>query len=103
MHQRRHESCLQYARNHDLYPIVKEERTYGTGAFLLYWMTCCAGLSTFAIGSSYVAVGLTAGEACGAVLIGACISSMNALLCGRVGAEKHLGYVSEVQSVAQPR
>jgi nucleobase:cation symporter-1, NCS1 family len=80
--------------NHDLYPIVPAERTYGRGAYLLYWVTCAAGLSTFAIGSSYVAVGLTAGQACGAVLIGASVSSMNALLCGRAGAEKHLGYVS---------
>lgn len=79
--------------NHDLYPIVPKERTYGKGAFLLYWLTCCAGLSTFAIGSSYIAVGLTAGEACGAVLIGGCIASTNAILCGRPGAEKHMGYV----------
>lgn len=80
--------------NHDLYPIVPAERTYGRGAFLLYWVTCGAGLSTFAIGSSYIAVGLTPGEACGAILIGACISSVVALLCGRAGADKHLGYVS---------
>ncbi|KAH8657101.1 permease for cytosine/purines, uracil, thiamine, allantoin-domain-containing protein [Tricladium varicosporioides] len=78
--------------NHDLYPIVEKERTYGKGAFILYWTTCGAGLSTFAIGSSYIAVGLTAGEACGAVLIGTVISSCNALLLGRVGGEKHLGY-----------
>lgn len=80
--------------NHDLYPIVPKERTYGRGAYILYWMTCGGGLSTFAIGSSYIAVGLTAGEACGAILIGASIASMNALLCGRAGAEKNLGYVS---------
>ena len=79
--------------NHDLYPIVPKERTYGRGTYLLYWVTCCLGLSTFAIGSSYIAVGLTAGEACGAVLIGGCLASMNALLCGRAGAEKHVGYV----------
>ncbi|EPE24965.1 hypothetical protein GLAREA_11546 [Glarea lozoyensis ATCC 20868] len=78
--------------NHDLYPIVPKERTYGRGAFLLYWLTCGGGLSTFAIGSSYIAVGLSAGQAIGAVLIGACLSSMNALLCGRAGAEKNLGY-----------
>ncbi|KAE9990893.1 hypothetical protein EG327_000774 [Venturia inaequalis] len=78
--------------NHDLYPIVSSERTYGRGAFLLYWVTCGAGLSTFAIGSSYIAVGLTPGEACGAVLIGSCLSSGVAVLCGRAGAEKHLGY-----------
>lgn len=79
--------------NHDLYPIVASERTYGTGAYILYWVTCGAGLSTFALGSSYVAVGLTAGEACGAILIGSTITSLIALLCGRPGAEKHLGYV----------
>ncbi|PVH71529.1 hypothetical protein DL98DRAFT_434988 [Cadophora sp. DSE1049] len=78
--------------NHDLYPIVSSERTYGTGAYVLYWVTCGAGLSTFAIGSSYIAVGLTAGEACGAILIGTVISSAIAFLCGRPGAEKNLGY-----------
>jgi NCS1 family nucleobase:cation symporter-1 len=81
-------------RNHDLYPIVEKERTYGRGAFILYWTTCGTGLSTFAIGSSYISVGLTAGEAVGAVLLGTIISSSNATLCGRVGGEKHLGYVS---------
>jgi nucleobase:cation symporter-1, NCS1 family len=79
--------------NHDLYPVIPSERTYGTGAYVLYWATCAAGLSTFAIGSTYIAVGLTAGEACGAVIIGSCIASSSAILCGRVGAEKHLGYV----------
>jgi nucleobase:cation symporter-1, NCS1 family len=83
--------------NHDLYPIVPKERTYGKGAYLLYWVTCCCGLSTFAIGSSYIAVGLTPGEACGAVLIGACIASSNALLCGRPGSTKHMGYVSHAR------
>jgi nucleobase:cation symporter-1, NCS1 family len=83
--------------NHDLYPIVPAERTYGSGAYFLYWLTCGAGLSTFALGSSYVAVGLTAGEACGAILIGCCVASTTAFLCGRPGAEKHLGYVSTDQ------
>lgn len=80
--------------NHDLYPIVARERTYGTSAYMIYWVTCGAGLSTFALGSSYVAVGLSAGEACGAILIGSVVASATALLCGRPGADKHLGYVS---------
>jgi NCS1 family nucleobase:cation symporter-1 len=82
--------------NHDLYPIVEEERTYGKGAYMLYWLTAGAGLSTFALGSSYTAVGLTAGQACGAILIGTIITSAVAVLCGKAGADKHLGYVSEV-------
>ena len=61
---------------------------------MLYWTTCGTGLSTFAIRSSYIAVGLTAGEAVGAVLLGTLISNSNAILCGRVRGEKHLGYVS---------
>lgn len=73
--------------------LTSGNRTYGLGAFLLYWLTCGGGLSTFAIGSSYIAVGLSAGEAIGAVLIGVCWSSMNAVLCGKPGDEKHLGYV----------
>lgn len=80
--------------NHDLYPIVPKERTYGVSAYFLYWLTCGAGLSTFALGSSYVSVGLTAGEACGAVLLGCTLTSLTAFLCGRPGAEKNLGYVS---------
>lgn len=79
--------------NHDIYPIIPDERTYGKGAYFLYWVTCGAGLSTFAIGSSYIAVGLTAGQTCGAVFVGSCIASLVAVLCGRAGSEKHLGYV----------
>jgi hypothetical protein len=73
---------------------VEKERTYGIGAYLLFWVTCGGGLSTFAIGSSYVTLGLTAGQACGAVLIGASLSSLNAILVGKAGAIHHLGFVS---------
>lgn len=79
--------------NHDLYPIPLKERTYGRFALFLYWTTAGVGLSTFSLGSSYIVYGLTAGEAVGAVLIGACIASMNSYLCGAVGAETNLGYV----------
>jgi cytosine/uracil/thiamine/allantoin permease len=80
--------------NHDLYPIAPKERTYGRLAFFLYWTTAGVGLSTFSLGSSYIVYGLTAGQAVGAVLIGASLASLNAYLCGTVGAEKNLGYVS---------
>jgi nucleobase:cation symporter-1, NCS1 family len=80
--------------NHDLYPIVEKERTYGIGAYLLFWVTCGGGLSTLAIGSSYATLGLTAGQTCGAVLTGASLSSLNAILVGKAGAVHHLGFVS---------
>jgi NCS1 family nucleobase:cation symporter-1 len=80
--------------NHDLYPIVEKERTWGVGAYIMFWVTCGGGLSTFAIGSSFMSLGLSAGETVGAVLLGACIASMNTVLLGRVGAVTHLGFVS---------
>ncbi|KAH8880225.1 hypothetical protein GQ53DRAFT_891637 [Thozetella sp. PMI_491] len=78
--------------NHDIYPIKKEDRTFGWSSYFLYWTTCCMGLSTFSIGSSYITVGLTAGETLGAVLIGALLTSVNGILCGKAGSEKYLGY-----------
>jgi cytosine/uracil/thiamine/allantoin permease len=80
--------------NYDLYPIVEKERTYRIGAYLLFWVTCGGGLSTFAIRSSYIVLGLTAGQTCGAVLIGATLSSLNTLALGKVGAVNHMGFVS---------
>jgi nucleobase:cation symporter-1, NCS1 family len=80
--------------NHDLYPIVEKERVWGVGAYIMFWVTCGGGLSTFAIGASYVSLGLTAGETVSAVLIGSCLSALNAVLMGRVGAIHHLGFVS---------
>jgi hypothetical protein len=72
---------------------VEKERTYETGAYLLFWVTCGGGLSTFAIGSSYVTFGLTTGQTCGAVLIGASLTSLSALLMGKMGAVNYLGFV----------
>ncbi|KAG9245578.1 hypothetical protein BJ878DRAFT_418890, partial [Calycina marina] len=79
--------------NHNLYPIFPAERTYGSGSFLLYWIICGAELSTFAIGSSYTPVGLSFGQAIGTVLIGLYLSSNVAVLSGRSGVEKNLGYI----------
>lgn len=89
--------------NHDLYPIVEKERTWGINSYILFWVTCGGGLSTFAIGSSYVVLGLTAGETCGAVLIGASISALNSILMGKVGAVHHMGFVSTTSIAAKTK
>ena len=79
--------------NHDLYPIPAKERTFGITAYYMYWVTCCLGLSTYSIGSAYIALGMTVPQTLGAVTVGACFASLNGFLCGKVGAEKSLGYV----------
>lgn len=54
--------------NKDVYPIPHDKRTYGVLAFYAYWGTCGISLSSWTIGSSLVGIGLTAGQACGAVV-----------------------------------
>lgn len=56
--------------NKDVYPIPHDKRTYGVLAFYAYWGTCGISLSSWTIGSSLIGIGLTAGQACGAVVWG---------------------------------
>jgi NCS1 family nucleobase:cation symporter-1 len=79
--------------NHDLYPIDPKERTYGWLGFFAIWVTNGVSISTITLGSSYIAVGLTAGQTIGAILIGTCVSSAIAFLAARPGMDYHVGYV----------
>jgi NCS1 family nucleobase:cation symporter-1 len=79
--------------NHDLYPIPKKERTFGYFSYFAYWITTGISVGTFTLGSSYIAVGLNAGETLGAILIGCVISCAVGILCGKPGMDYNLGYV----------
>lgn len=39
-----------------------------------------------------IGIGLTAGQACGAVLVGASLASLNGFMAGQCGRVHHLGY-----------
>lgn len=54
--------------NKDVYPIPHDKRTYTVLSFVAYWGTCGVCLSSWTIGSSLIGIGLSAGEACGAVV-----------------------------------
>ena len=49
-------------------------------------------MSSWTIGSSLIGIGLTAGQAMAAVVVGMTIASINAFLNGTPGAKHHLGY-----------
>lgn len=66
--------------NKDVYPIPHDKRTYGVLAFYAYWGTCGVSLSSWTIGSSLVGIGLTAGQACGAVVCRASGQQESALI-----------------------
>ncbi|RDW95060.1 hypothetical protein BP5796_00823 [Coleophoma crateriformis] len=53
--------------NKDVYPIAHDKRTYDVLAFYAYWGTCGICVTSFTIGSSLIGIGLTAGQAMGAV------------------------------------
>ncbi|KAH8678280.1 permease for cytosine/purines, uracil, thiamine, allantoin-domain-containing protein [Xylariales sp. PMI_506] len=78
--------------NHDLYPIDEKERNFGWLGFWSIWVMNGVSISTFTVGSSFIAYGLTAGETIGAVLIGACISGLISFLAARPGMDYHMGY-----------
>lgn len=56
--------------NKDVYPIPHDKRTYGVLAFYAYWGTCGISITSWTFGSSLIGIGLTAGQACGAVVSG---------------------------------
>jgi nucleobase:cation symporter-1, NCS1 family len=60
--------------NKDVYPIPHDKRTYGWLAFWAYWGTCGISISSWTIGSSLIGIGLTAGQACGVVVLYALVS-----------------------------
>ncbi|RDW57166.1 hypothetical protein BP6252_13814 [Coleophoma cylindrospora] len=78
--------------NHDLYPIPLKERTYGVMGFYSYYLVSGISISGYSIGSAYVAAGLSAQEAIGAVLVGCIFASLNACLGVQVGIDKSLGF-----------
>ncbi|KAK5118455.1 hypothetical protein LTR62_002969 [Meristemomyces frigidus] len=78
--------------NRDVYPVAHDKRVYGVYDYVSYWGTCGMCLSSWTIGSSLIGIGLTPGQAMGAVVVGMAISSVNAYLNGTPGAKHHLGY-----------
>jgi NCS1 family nucleobase:cation symporter-1 len=79
--------------NHDLYPIDQKEKEFGYMAYAVYWATSGMGLFTYTIGSSYIALGLNAGETIGACIIGSFISALIGLAGARPGQDYGIGYV----------
>lgn len=78
--------------NRDIYPVLPEHQTYTSKAFWAYWATAGICISSYTLGSSMIGVGLTAGQACGAVLVGAAFAGLLGFLAGQAGRVHHLGF-----------
>lgn len=79
--------------NHDIYPITPKEHTFGYLAYFAFWTNSGTAISTFTLGSAYIATGLNAGETIGACLIGSIIASAIGFFGARPGQDYSIGYV----------
>lgn len=79
--------------NHDLYPIVPSEQKFGYLAYFAFWTNSGTAITTFTLGSSYIAIGLNASQTIVACFLGALISSLIGVFGARPGQDYKIGYV----------
>ncbi|KAK5724998.1 hypothetical protein LTR17_013384 [Elasticomyces elasticus] len=77
------------ASNADFDPVPPSKRTWGTWAFVAYWMADAWAVSNWEVASSMIAVGLSWKMAIGACVLGNTIMGLVITVNGRVGAILH--------------
>ncbi|EIM84155.1 uncharacterized protein STEHIDRAFT_123633 [Stereum hirsutum FP-91666 SS1] len=78
--------------NRDLIPMPAERRTYKIWSFFIYWCISGMCISAYTTGSTLLAYGLTAGQAIGALVIGAVATGFLSVACGWMGERHHIGF-----------
>ncbi|KAL5114950.1 hypothetical protein ACEQ8H_007197 [Pleosporales sp. CAS-2024a] len=77
------------ASNADFDPIPPSKRTWGTGAYVAYWMADAWAVSNWEVASSMIATGLSWRMAIGACVLGNTIMGLVITMNGRIGAKLH--------------
>ncbi|KAK5746362.1 hypothetical protein LTR17_000742 [Elasticomyces elasticus] len=77
------------ASNADFDPVPPSKRTWGTWAFVAYWMADAWAVSNWEVASSMIAVGLSWKMAIGACVLGNTIMGLVITVNGRIGAILH--------------
>lgn len=80
--------------NHDVYPIPEKEHTFGYMAYVSFWANSGTSILTYTMGSSYIAIGLSAAETITACILGAIISAIIGAYGAGPGQIYSIGYVS---------
>jgi NCS1 family nucleobase:cation symporter-1 len=80
--------------NYDLYPVDEKDCTFGYWAYCSFWSQSGFCITTYTIGSGYIAVGLSQGETIGAIFLGSLISAFVGIFGARPGIDYRIGYVS---------
>ncbi|KID62143.1 uncharacterized protein G6M90_00g051600 [Metarhizium brunneum] len=78
--------------NHDLKPVEKERRQWGSWNFVGFWIADCFNINTWMISSSMIVGGLSWWQAWLCVWLGYFFSACFVVLIGRTGAVYHIGF-----------
>jgi NCS1 family nucleobase:cation symporter-1 len=78
--------------NHDLYPIPKKERNYGTLGYFSYFIISGVSISGFTTASSYVTAGLGSWDTIAAIIVGSLFAGAVSWAGGQPGVDKRLGF-----------
>lgn len=77
------------ASNADFDPIPPSKRTWGSGAYVAYWMADAWAVSNWEVASSMIAAGLNYKMAIGACVLGNTLMGLVITMNGRIGATLH--------------
>ena len=77
--------------NRDIFPVPLEQRRFTWISYLSYWAIASLSVTAWSYGGSVVALGLTAAEGIGCVVVASAFVGIFGYLCGHPGANMHIG------------
>ncbi|KAJ9608822.1 hypothetical protein H2200_006593 [Cladophialophora chaetospira] len=80
--------------NRDIFPVPLEQRRFTWISYLSYWAIASLSVTAWSYGGSVVALGLTAAEGIGCVVVASTFVGIFGFLCGHPGANMHVGYTA---------
>ncbi|WRT70427.1 uncharacterized protein IL334_007425 [Kwoniella shivajii] len=78
--------------NEDLVPSPPERRTWTAWSYLAYWWSECWNITTWSLGSSLIALGLSIGNALLVILFANILSAIVIVANGFAASHYHIGY-----------
>ncbi|KAK3314112.1 permease for cytosine/purines, uracil, thiamine, allantoin-domain-containing protein [Apodospora peruviana] len=78
--------------NPDILPVLPENRTFTKKSYFGFWVAAAISATYWTIGSASIAAGLSAGQAIGAIIVGAAVSGLVCWGCGEFGIQYGLGF-----------
>ncbi|RDW58497.1 hypothetical protein BP5796_12427 [Coleophoma crateriformis] len=85
--------------NHDLYPIPAKEKKFNWISYFCYTIVCGVNITDYSLGSTYIALGLTATETIGCIIAASTVAGIISYVTARPGLDHGIGFTMWVRSV----